>query len=50
MGMKGNKLHSIFTFTCPRCQEGKLFKQQATYTKGFTELHKRCDVCGENFE
>jgi hypothetical protein len=50
MGMKGSKLYSIFTFTCPRCQEGKLFKQQATYAKGFTELQKRCGVCGENFE
>jgi len=50
MGMKGTKLYSIFTFTCPRCQEGKLFKQKATYAPGFTELEKRCSVCGENFE
>jgi uncharacterized protein (DUF983 family) len=50
MGMKGTKLYSIFTFTCPRCQEGKLFKQKATYASGFTELEKRCPVCGENFE
>ena len=50
MGLKGTKLYSIFTFTCPRCQEGKFFKQKASYAKGFTQLHKRCQVCGENFE
>jgi len=50
MGMKGTKLYSIFTFTCPRCQEGKLFKKKSAYVSGFTELHKKCEVCGENFE
>jgi len=50
MGLKGTKLYSIFTFTCPRCQEGKIFKQKATYASGFTELRKQCEVCGENFE
>jgi len=50
MGMKGKKLYSIFTFTCPRCHEGKLFKHKGTYAKGFTELNKKCSVCGEDFE
>jgi len=50
MGLKGSKLYSIFTFTCPRCHEGKLFQQKATYAKGFTELNRKCPVCGENFE
>jgi uncharacterized protein (DUF983 family) len=50
MGLKGTKLYSIFTFTCPRCQEGKLFENKATYASGFTNLNKRCEVCGENFE
>ena len=50
MGLKGNKLYSIFTFTCPRCHEGKLFKHRRTYAKGFTELNKKCAVCKEDFE
>lgn len=50
MGLKGTKLYSIFTFTCPRCQEGKFFENKATYASGFTKLNKRCEVCGENFE
>lgn len=48
MGLKGTKLYSVFTFTCPRCHEGEMFEHKASYGKGFTELHKRCKVCGEN--
>ncbi|MEM9052144.1 MAG: DUF983 domain-containing protein [Bacteroidota bacterium] len=50
MGLKGTKIYSIFTFTCPRCQEGHLFNKKATYGSGFTELNKRCEVCDEDFE
>jgi uncharacterized protein (DUF983 family) len=48
--VKGTKLYSIFTFTCPRCQEGKLFVTKSSYTKGFAEMHKKCANCGQNFE
>ena len=50
MGLKGKKVYSIFAFRCPRCHEGKLFIHKSSYGKGFTELHKRCTVCGEDFE
>lgn len=50
MGLKGTKIYSIFTMTCPRCQEGKLFVKKSAYVKGMTEMHKKCPHCGEPFE
>jgi uncharacterized protein (DUF983 family) len=50
MGLKGTKIYSIFTYTCPRCHEGKLFRNKKTYSSGFTEMNPRCSVCGEDFE
>ncbi|MCH2215389.1 MAG: DUF983 domain-containing protein [Flavobacteriales bacterium] len=50
MGLKGTKIYSIFTYTCPRCQEGQFFSKKATYGSGFTQLNKRCEVCNEDFE
>ena len=50
MGLKGTKIYSILTMTCPRCQEGKLFIKKSAYSKGMTEMYKRCPNCGEPFE
>lgn len=50
MGLKGTKIYSILTFTCPRCQEGKLFVKSSAYSKGMTEMNKKCPHCGEPFE
>jgi hypothetical protein len=50
MGLKGTKIYSILTMTCPRCQEGELFIKKSAYSKGMTEMHKRCPNCGEPFE
>jgi uncharacterized protein (DUF983 family) len=45
--MKGTKLYSIFTFTCPRCHEGRLFKGPA-YSSKLMEMHRVCPHCGED--
>ena len=50
MALKGTKIYSILTFTCPRCQEGKLFVTSSAYTKGMAEMNKQCQNCGEPFE
>jgi len=50
MGLKGTKIYSIFTMTCPRCQEGKLFVNKSAYSKGMTEMHQECSNCGEPFQ
>lgn len=50
MGLKGTKIYSILTMTCPRCQEGKLFVNKSAYSKGMTEMHQKCSNCGEPFQ
>lgn len=50
MGLKGTKLYSIFTMTCPRCHEGPLFKHKQAYSTKMGEMHKTCKNCGERFE
>ncbi len=49
MKLKGTKLYSVLTFTCPRCHEGKFFKQGNSYRKGFAEARPSCSHCGEDF-
>lgn len=48
--MKGTKLYSILTLTCPKCQEGKLFLKSSAYSKGLADMHKTCSNCHEKFE
>jgi hypothetical protein len=50
MSLKGNKLYSIFTFTCPRCHVGKLFLNPAAYSTKMAAMHKTCSHCGQRFE
>lgn len=50
MGFKGTKLYSIFTFTCPRCHEGRLFISRRAYSTQMGAMHKTCPNCGERFE
>lgn len=50
MGLKGTKIYSILTFTCPRCHEGPLFVKKSAYSSGMTEMHKKCPNCGELYE
>ncbi len=50
MFRKGSKLYSIFTFTCPQCQEGKFFKAHPYNLKEVGNLHEHCPVCGLKYE
>ncbi len=46
---KGTKVHSIFNFKCPRCQEGDLFLTPTfSYRKPF-DMPDSCPVCGQNY-
>ncbi len=48
---KGTKLYSIFTMTCPRCHEEKMFENPKNYNfKKITDMHKNCPNCGLDFE
>ncbi len=49
MGLKGTKIYSVFTFTCPRCQEGKVFESPNSYSAQLAKMNKTCPHCGEDF-
>jgi uncharacterized protein (DUF983 family) len=49
--MKSSPLYSIFTGTCPRCHEGKVFLYKNPYNlKHIMEMHQHCSKCGLNFK
>ena len=44
-------LNSTLTCRCPRCREGKLFKNPLSFTfKGNMVMNKDCPVCGQPTE
>ena len=46
---KGTKARSIFSFKCPRCQEGDLFYTPTfSYRKPF-QMPDACPKCGQNY-
>ncbi|GHB80535.1 DUF983 domain-containing protein [Persicitalea jodogahamensis] len=46
-----NKLYSIFTNTCPKCNVGSFFKTNNPYDlKNFDKLNAHCEYCGESFK
>lgn len=49
--LKGTKLYSIFTGTCPVCQEESMYKESNPYkmTKIF-QMHERCMHCGTKYK
>lgn len=49
--LKGSKLYSVLTFSCPRCQEGAVFKDPNPYnlSKMF-KMHEHCPHCGLRYE
>jgi uncharacterized protein (DUF983 family) len=49
MKLKGTKIYSIFTMTCPRCHEGELFKNKKAYSTDMMEMNESCPNCGEDF-
>ena len=51
MGLKGNKLYSIFTGTCPVCHTGKLYTNKNAYQFSQTlEMHERCPHCDVKYK
>src|SRR6056297_878541 len=49
--LKGNKLYSIFTGTCPVCQEESMYKEDNPYkiSKLF-DMHERCSNCHTKYK
>ncbi len=49
--LKGNKLYSVFTGTCPVCQEESMYRESNPYklSKLF-DMHERCSNCGTKYK
>lgn len=48
--LKGTKVYSIATNTCPKCNEGAFFKTSNPYDlKKFDKINDYCAYCGESF-
>lgn len=49
--LKGTKLYSILTGTCPVCQEESMYKEKNPYKmhKLFA-MHERCSHCGTRYK
>ncbi|EDM44972.1 hypothetical protein SCB49_02589 [unidentified eubacterium SCB49] len=49
--MKGTKIYSIFTGTCPVCHTGKMYKERNAYkiSKIF-DMDERCSHCDTKFK
>ena len=49
--MKGTKLYSIFTGTCPVCHQGKMYQSSNAYRFSETlKMHERCSHCDVKFK
>ena len=49
--LKGNKLYSIITGTCPVCQEQSMYKEPNPYKPGHLfEMHERCSNCHTKYK
>ncbi len=49
--LKGSKLYSIFTGTCPVCQNESMYKTQNPYKLSETlKMHERCSYCGTKYK
>lgn len=45
--LKGNKLYSVFTGTCPVCHEENMYREPNPYkVSRIFEMHERCPHCG----
>lgn len=46
-----NAIVSILQLKCPKCRQGDLFCNKKTYQyRGFFDMPKHCDKCGQDFE
>ena len=49
--LQGNKLYSIFTGTCPVCQQASMYKHANPYKLSETlKMHERCPNCDTKFK
>ena len=49
--LKGTKIYSMFTGTCPVCHEGKMYQESNPYKLDKTlKMHERCSSCGTKFK
>lgn len=49
--LKGNKLYSIFTGTCPVCQEESMYKEENPYKiSRLFDMHQRCSKCQTKYK
>lgn len=49
--LKGSKLYSIFTGTCPVCQEASMYTNKNPYILTKTmKMHERCPHCNTKFK
>lgn len=49
--LKGNKLYSIFTGTCPVCHKGEMYLERNPYkVSKILKMHDHCSNCGTKFK
>ena len=49
--LKGTKLYSIFTGTCPVCHKGEMYIESNPYKiSKIMEMHDHCSNCGKKFK
>jgi uncharacterized protein (DUF983 family) len=49
--LKGTKIYSIFTGTCPVCQEESMYVSSNLYNPRLTQkMHERCSNCGTKYK
>ena len=49
--LKGSKLYSIFTGTCPVCQNESMYMNANPYALGsLMTMHERCSHCGTKYK
>lgn len=49
--LKGTRLYSIITGTCPVCQEESMYKEKNPYKlHRIFEMHERCSNCGTKYK
>ncbi len=49
--LKGTKIYSIFTGTCPVCHEEHMYTKANPYLLGYTlKMHERCSHCHTKYK
>lgn len=49
--LKGNKLYSIFTGTCPVCHKGKMYVEKNPFKLStILKMHDRCEYCHTKYK